>query len=437
MSTGHPYNTSVSAEAAPSTESDTCPKTWNQVDSAWSLSLFGTAVGAGVLFLPINAGLSGFWPLLLLTLLIYPTVYCSHHALSKLVLSSKHHASNITEVVEEHFGPTAGRFLTVLYFLTVFPILLIYSVGILNTVDNLLIHHFQHLIIPREILAAGLVGVMLSVMSVGERFVLKVMKILVYPLIGILAFISLYLMPEWNLSAVKVMPHDFSFLSTLWLTIPVLVFAFNYSPAISSFSKSQRERYKDQAHLKTKRILKRTSAMLFVFVMFFVFSIVLTLSPEQLAEAKVQNIDILSYLSNQEDFAYFTVLGTFVAITAILSSFFGHYLGAREGLNSLVMASTRRLGITLCTQRLNKLVLAFMAVSLWAVAVLNPNILKLIESMVGPIIAIFLMLLPVYAINKVPALEHHKGEVRNVFVAIMGFITVSAIAYQLFVMFLR
>ena len=33
-----------------------CPKThiWNKFDLAWVLNLFGTAVGAGVLFLPIN-----------------------------------------------------------------------------------------------------------------------------------------------------------------------------------------------------------------------------------------------------------------------------------------------------------------------------------------------------------------------------------------------
>ena len=29
---------------------------------SWTISLFGTAVGAGVLFLPINAGLGGIWP---------------------------------------------------------------------------------------------------------------------------------------------------------------------------------------------------------------------------------------------------------------------------------------------------------------------------------------------------------------------------------------
>jgi serine transporter len=35
-----------------------------------------------------------------------------------------------------------------------------------------------------------------------------------------------------------------------------------------------------------------------VMVLFFVFSCVLTLSPAQLAEAKAQNLSILSYLAN-------------------------------------------------------------------------------------------------------------------------------------------
>ena len=41
----------------------------------WVLSLFGTAVGAGVLFLPINAGMGGFLPLVVMTLLVGPMTY--------------------------------------------------------------------------------------------------------------------------------------------------------------------------------------------------------------------------------------------------------------------------------------------------------------------------------------------------------------------------
>lgn len=49
------------------------------VDSfSWVLALFGTAVGAGILFLPIQVEQSGFWVLLLVSVLIYPTIYLGH-----------------------------------------------------------------------------------------------------------------------------------------------------------------------------------------------------------------------------------------------------------------------------------------------------------------------------------------------------------------------
>lgn len=63
-------------------------KKWNKFDVLWSLNLFGTAVGARVLFLPINAGMGGFWPLIIMAILVGPMTYFAHYALSRFVLSS-------------------------------------------------------------------------------------------------------------------------------------------------------------------------------------------------------------------------------------------------------------------------------------------------------------------------------------------------------------
>ena len=93
----------------------------NKFDLAWVLNLFGTAVGAGVLFLPINAGMSGFWPLVAMAVIVGPMTYFSHRGLARFVLSSAKPGSDITEVVEEHFGKTAGKLITLLYFLPFSP----------------------------------------------------------------------------------------------------------------------------------------------------------------------------------------------------------------------------------------------------------------------------------------------------------------------------
>lgn len=44
----------------------------------WILALFGTAVGAGVLFLPNQAGQGGFWVLGAAALMLWPTIVLGH-----------------------------------------------------------------------------------------------------------------------------------------------------------------------------------------------------------------------------------------------------------------------------------------------------------------------------------------------------------------------
>ena len=85
---------------------------WNKVDTVWMLSLFGTAIGAGVLFLPITAGAGGLLPLLIITVLAFPMTYLAHRAMSRFVLSSQNNDQDITGVAKEHFGTKAGSLVT-------------------------------------------------------------------------------------------------------------------------------------------------------------------------------------------------------------------------------------------------------------------------------------------------------------------------------------
>lgn len=394
----------------------------------WMLGLFGTAVGAGILFLPINAGIGGFWPLVIMAILIGPMTWLSHRGLSRFVLSGDREGADVTEVVQQHFGPQAGRAITLLYFLSIYPVVLIYGVGITNTVDSLIANQFGLTPPPRWLLAGLLVAAMMAVMLAGQRVMLTVTRWLVYPLIVILLFVSVWLIPQWNLSALRdVSPPDTAAL-TIWLTIPVLVFAFNHSPAISQFSCAMAREYGPEAEARAGRILRNTAIMLVGFVMFFVFSCVLALTPAQLAEAKAQNLPILSYLANVQDSPFIAWLGPVVAIVAIASSFFGHYLGAAEGLRGILRGVVR----TMPDRHLNAGIAAFIFVTTWAVTVANPSVLGLIESLSGPVIAAILYLMPVYAFQRIPALARYRGGRSNAFVAVMGCIAISAILYRLF-----
>ncbi|MCG9722313.1 serine/threonine transporter [Shewanella sp. Isolate7] len=402
---------------------------WTRSDTTWMLSLFGTAVGAGILFLPINAGMGGFWPLVLMAAIIGPMTYLAHRGLSRFVCSSQRQGSDITHVVEEYFGVGAGKAITLLYFFAIYPIVLIYGVGITNTVDSFIVNQLGMASPPRFLLAGILVLGMMSVMVSGEKFMLKVTQLLVYPLVGILAFMSLYLIPSWKMDALMEVPAAGEFLGTVWLTIPVLVFAFNHSPAISQFSVSLKKQHGSHAAKKADVILRNTSMMLVGFVMLFVFSCVLSLSPAQLAEAKAQNLPILSYLANVHASGFVSYFGPIIAVIAIVSSFFGHYLGATEGLRGIITKQLRSSNKAVSDAKVDKFILGFMFLTIWGVAVINPSILGMIEALGGPIIAAILYLMPMYAVYKVPALKAYRGRISNIFVILAGLLAMTAILF--------
>ncbi|AGH38598.1 Serine transporter [Bibersteinia trehalosi USDA-ARS-USMARC-188] len=399
----------------------------------WMINLFGTAVGAGVLFLPINAGQGGFYPLIIMALLVGPMTYLAHLGLARFVLSSKNAGSDITNVAREHFGGEAGKLITLLYFFAIFPILLAYGVGITNVISSFMVNQLG-MAEPSRFLLSGLaVFVLVGVMLLNEKLVLRITELLIYPLVAILFGLSLYLIPQWNTAMLSAdLPSAGDFFKTLWITIPVLVFAFNHSPAISSSALSHSKFCDNDPEATDKlmvRSLRGTAGILVGFVMFFVFSCVLTLSPEELLAAKQQNIPILSFLANKFDNPIISYFGPAVAFFAITSSFFGHYLGAREGMEGFVN-QMRETPIEPSKFRLITAGLFF--VTIWLVAYLNPSILGFIESLGGPIIAMILFLMPMYAIHTVPALARFKGRFSNVFVVVMGLIAISAIVIDLF-----
>ncbi len=411
---------------------DTAPASiaaWNCHDTTWMLGLFGTAIGAGTLFLPINAGIGGFWPLIILALLAFPMTFFAHRGLTRFVLSGREGA-DITEVVEQHFGKSAGALITLLYFFAVFPILLIYSVALTNTVGSFLEHQLHVQPPPRAILAFVLILGLLAVVRCGERVIVKAMSLMVYPFIVALLFLSVFLIPHWTggiLETATTLPEPSAFLHTFWLAIPVMVFSFNHTPIISAFAVDQKRRYGEQAEGRSSQILARAHGLMVVLVLFFVFSCVLTLSPVQLEEAKAQNLSILSYLANHFSNPTIAFMAPLIAFVAIAKSFLGHYIGASEGLKGLVAKTGYRPAPLL----LDRMTAALMLVVCWAVATLNPSILGMIETLGGPIITALLFLMPMYAIHKVPAMRRYAGKVSNVFVVIVGLVSISALAYSL------
>lgn len=429
MSSATDTSASVPPGASDPSSTPTTTKGSRAQDFSWVISLFGTAVGAGILFLPINAGAGGIWPLLFVTIIIGPMVYFSHRALSRFVCVSPRKGEDITVVAGDYFGPGVGKAITILYFFAIYPIVLIYGVSITNTIDSLMVNQLGLPQVPRPILSFVLIALMMAVMIAGEKIMLAVTQFLVYPLIAALFIISLMLIPTWHIGDLAQLPEGGGggLLMTTWLMIPVLVFAFNHSPAISAFSLAMQRAHGDKAAERASWVLKRTATILVVFTMLFVWSCVLSLGADGLAAAREANLPVLSYLANVNDTPAIAYAGPAIAIVAIGSSFFGHYLGAAEGAAGLVRGFTPGVYESLGKRKVSILVAAFMFLTTWIVAILNPSILGVIETLSGPVIAAILYIMPMIAISKVPALAPYRGKISNIFVVVMGVIAIGAI----------
>ncbi|MEC0181234.1 aromatic amino acid transport family protein [Paenibacillus peoriae] len=424
-------NTAVRNEKYPE------PKKWNKQDTTWALSLFGTAIGAGVLFLPINAGLGGLLSLLLITILAFPVMYYSHRALAKMINASNSANEGITGTIREYFGNKASIIFNIVYFGSIYTIVLMYSVALTNTASSFIVNQLHMKEPSRAILSLVLVLGLIAILNFGQDITVKVMSMLVYPFIASLLFIAISLIPQWNtsmlsFSSVSTASTGTGYFGTVWMILPIIVFSFNHSPIISSFVTKQRATYGIVADAKCAQIQKVCYIMTFAVVMFFVWSSALSLTPNDLVMAKEQNLSILSYLANELNSPLITIVAPIIAFMAITKSFLGHYIGAYEVMRDMIIKFSKTRGKNIEEKTVKTMILAFVVLTCWYVAYANPSILGLIDALSGPLVAAILCLLPMYAIRKVPVLAKYRGKISNVFVIVIGILTVLASIKSLF-----
>ncbi len=76
--------------------------------------------------------------------------------------------------------------------------------------------------------------------------------------------------------------------------------------------------------------------LLFAFIMFFVISCILALSPEELEKAINQNLSVLTVLAEKSKGSPLEYAGPIISQLALITSFVGTFLGARESAKELL-----------------------------------------------------------------------------------------------------
>lgn len=400
-------------------------------DTVWLWNIFACAMGAGVLYLPINAGLNGIWPILSITIITVPMIYLAHRNLSKVVLSASKDSTNINDIISDNFSEKFCVGFAFFYFLAVYPLLLIYSVGLTNTIDSIITSNLHINPLPKPVLALIVLGILLAVASNKGNLIRKVTEMIALPLAGSLFIISCYLIPKWNFNYLAEMPSSYDFLETFILTLPVVIFSYNFSPIISTFSLNYLEKHQSP-DTATEKVLWRSVLVLFAFIMFFIISCILAVNQEQMVLAKQQNKNILVFMGDLFDDPILHMVSPIVALIAMTGAFLGSFFGAREAVIGLIEQKLHSHKIK--SKKLNKIAMAIVFIPCYLFSIFDTNILNFMGMICGPVIAVLLFIFPVFAIYQIDSLSRYrktwKDKINHIFIVIMGLIACSAILYS-------
>ncbi|MFW0766871.1 amino acid permease [Trabulsiella odontotermitis] len=406
-------------------------KIWSKEETLWSFALYGTAVGAGTLFLPIQLGSAGSLVLLITALVAWPLTYWPHRALCQFILSSNTPVNvGITGAVSHYYGKKIGSLITTLYFIAFFVVVLIYAVAITNSLTEQLAKHQPVTTAVRVMVSAGVVLVLNLIFLMGRHITLKVMGFLVFPLIAYFLFLSLWLTGSWQPQLLAgQMEFTAHTLHQVWISIPVMVFAFSHTPIISTFAIDRREKYGDQAMGKCKKIMKVAYLIICLSVLFFVVSCLLSIPVNYIESAKHEGVTILSALSMMPDSpGWLALSGIIVAVVAMSKSFLGTYFGVIEGASEIVKTSLNPFGVHK-SRAFNRAVSILLVSGItFVVCCINPNAISMIYAISGPLIAMILFIMPTLSTYLIPSLKPYRS-VGSLITLIVGILCVSVMFF--------
>ena len=182
MTSSKADTTAHTTDLGDSTQPASTPPKSEGTALSWVLALFGTAMGAGILFLPLQAGAFGFWPLAFATVIIFPLVYFSHRTYARIVAGApaQDYGLDILELVRKYLGRNTGLFVALMYSLANIPTVFIYAISVTNAIDSFIVNQLHGPSINRWVLSVLCVGTLTGIFAIGRKPMLWLAQILAH-----------------------------------------------------------------------------------------------------------------------------------------------------------------------------------------------------------------------------------------------------------------
>ncbi|WP_439333138.1 hypothetical protein [Vibrio sinensis] len=393
---------------------------FDSVDLGWIVMSIGMAIGAGIVFLPVQVGVMGLWVFLLSSIIGYPAMFLFQKLFINTLAESKK-CTDYPGVIEGYLGKNWGVGLGVLYFLMLVIWVLVYSLAVTNDSSSYL-HSFgvtEGHLNENVFYGLGLICVLAFIGSKGEKLLFKLSGFMAVTVLALVAVMAVLLIARWDMANIPAIgdfgPMLKNAIITLPFTLTSILFIQSLSPMVISYR--SHERSIEVARYKAERAMKIAFAILFVVVFFFAVSFTFAISQEQATEAMNKNISALAIIAHYFPGSWATVAGIVINIFAVVTSFFGVFLAFQEACRGLAMniLLRSRKESDINKNLVNKLVTVFIILLAWSAIALNAPILSF-TSICSPIFGMVGCLIPAYLVYKVPHLNKYKGAATNLII---------------------
>ena len=381
-------------------------------DWGWVIMSIGMAIGAGIVFLPVQVGIAGIWIYLLSSVIGYPAMYLFQKLFIN-TLAAAEKAEDYPSIIAGYLGKNWGLFLGVLYFIMLVIWVFVYSTAITNDSASFL-HTFgvtDTVLSDNPFYGLAIICILVALASRGEKLLFKLSTGLVLTKIGVIAVRGVIMVQHWDLANFGSFP-DFEYLIKqtiimLPFTLTSILFIQSLSPMVISYRAHNKSI--EVARYKAIRAMNIAFGILFVVVFFYAISFNLAMGHDQAVEAYSKNISSLAMAAQGFEGNSVRIMSLILNIFAVMTAYFSVFLGFREACHGIALNCLRRM---MPEERINKGalkfgILIFAVLVSWGAIVLNAPVLSF-TSICSPIFGLVGCLIPAYLVYKVPMLHQFK-----------------------------
>lgn len=382
-------------------------------DAGWVIMSIGMAIGAGIVFLPVQVGLMGLWVFLLSSVIGYPAMYLFQRLFINTLAESPE-CKDYPSVITGYLGKNWGILLGALYFIMLVIWMFVYSTAITNDSAS----YFQTFGVTEGLLSDSpwygliLICLLVAISSRGEKLLFKLSSFMVLTKLFIVAALGISMVGMWHLYNIGSLPPAGRLIKEAVITLPFtltsILFIQTLSPMVISFRNQNVNR--EVARFKALRAMNIAFIILFCTVFFYAVSFTMAMGHDEAVKAYQQNISALAIAAKFFPSGWVTVVSVMLNIFAVMTAFFGVYLGFREATQGIVMNILQRM---MPAERINETlvkygIMVFAVLLAWGAIILNAPVLSF-TSICSPIFGMVGCLIPAYLVYKVPMLHKYKG----------------------------